>query len=230
MGQERVFAIFGIGTFGFEVCKVLAERGGKVIAIDHKSDVIEKIKDIVTQAILIDSTDEDALKNIDLEGIDIALVAIGNNMQASILTTALLKKLGVPYIIARAITDIHSRVLKQIGASEVINIEIDEGREVANRLISPDILERIPISKNQTLAEVIVPKSFIGKTLMALDMRKKFNINVISVKRKHEEIDGMGNPQSEEVVFTPNPTEVLRHNDVLVVVGSDQEIDALKEF
>ena len=156
MAKERVFAVFGLGTFGAEVCRVLAEKGGKVIAVDRDPDVVEKNKNIVTQAVLMDSTDEEALKNLALDEIDVAIVVIGENLDASILTTALLSKLGVPYIIARAITDIHAQILKQVGATENINIEINSGRELATRLISPDILENIPISAELKLVELVV--------------------------------------------------------------------------
>lgn len=230
MVKERVCAVFGLGMFGSEVCKELAQRGGKVIAVDSNPGIIEKIKDEVTQALLIDCTDEEALKNLALENIDVALVAIGVNMEASILTTALLKKLGVPYIIARAVTDTHARVLKQVGATEVVNIEVEEGKRVATRLLSPNILDRIPISKSETLVEMVVPKSFLEKTVVSCEFRKKYNINVISIRRPHIEIDDMGNPIREEEVLPPTADTVLKPNDVLVMVGSEEAIDALKEI
>ncbi|MFH1379934.1 MAG: TrkA family potassium uptake protein [bacterium] len=230
MKKERVFAIFGMGTFGSEVAEVLATQGGKIIAVDNRAKTIEKMKEKVTQAMIIDSTDEESLKNLPLEDIDVAVIAIGEQIEASILTTALLKKLGIPYIIARAITDIHAQVLKQVGASEVINIELDEGRRLAQRLIAPDIIERIPISKNQTLAEIVIPKEFVGKTLLTLDLRKKLNINVISVKRTITDIDDLGNPVKEEQIITPQPDHVLEDKDILVIIGSDADINTFKDL
>ena len=230
MAEEKTFAVFGLGTFGFEVCRVLAEKGGKVIAIDVKQNLIEKAKDIATQAVLIDSTDEDSLKNAPLESVDVAIVAMGDDMEASILTTAILKNIGVPYIITRAISDIHAQVLKQVGATEVLFIEIEEGRQLATRLIAPDVLDRIPISKNQTLAEIIVPESFIGKTLQKLDLINKFNITVISVKKVKTTIDDMGNPQKEEIIIQPVSSTILAEGDIVVVIGKDEDINALKEY
>ena len=188
------------------------------------------MKDKVTQSMIIDATDEESLKNLPLEDIDVAIIAIGEQIEASILTTALLKKMGIPYIIARAITDIHAQVLKQVGASEVINIEIDEGRRLAQRLIAPDVLERIPISKNQTLAEIVIPKELVGKTLLSLNLRKKLNINVISVKRTFTDIDNLGNPVKEEKIITPQPDQVLEDKDILVIIGSDADINSLKDL
>jgi trk system potassium uptake protein TrkA len=230
MKGEKTYAVFGLGTFGLEVCRVLADKGGKVIAIEVNQRLIEKVKDSVTQAVLIDSTDEESLRNVPLESVDIAVVAIADDIEASILTTAILKSRGVPQIIARALSDIHAQVLKQVGATEILFIEIEEGRRLANRLISPDVLDRIPISAGQTLAEIIVPDSLTDKTLQKLDLLHKFNLNVISIKRPGTTVDEMGNPVREETIIKPGASVKLEKNDVLVVIGSDEDIDSLKEY
>ena len=228
MSQERVIAVFGLGTFGSEVCRVLAEKGCKVIAIDKNPQLIEKIKNTVTQAVLIDSTDEESLKNLPLDTIDIAVVAIGEDLDASILTTAILNKLGTPYIISRALTNIHGQVLKQVGAAEIINIEINEGTVLANRLVSPDILENISVAGNLKLVELVLPDNFKGKALKSLELRKKFNINVICIKRIHTEIDNLGNPINEEDVFIPQPDDTLQQGDIIVLIGSESDINNLR--
>lgn len=229
MAKEKVYAVFGLGTFGMEVCQVLAKKGAKVIAIDKQAVLIEKIKNNITQAMVLDSTDEELLATAPLDNIDVAVVAMGNDIESSILTTTLLKNIGVPYIISRAISELHSQVLKQVGATEVINLEIDEGRRIANKLIAPFILETIPISKNLTLAEIRVPKHFFGKSLGKLDLRKKYNVNVVSIKRTDVTIDNMGNPSKEEIVIAPHPDDILEENDILVVIGADKDIEQIKE-
>lgn len=228
MTRESIFGVFGLGTFGMEICRTLADRGCKVIAIDKNQVAVEKVKNLVSQAILIDSTDEDALRNAPIDDIDVAIVAVGDNIEASILTTALLKKYGINHIISRAITDIHAQVLSQVGATEVFNVEIEEGKRLANRLISPDVLEKIYIGKNQVIAEVAAPHNFVGKSIVQLDLRKRFNINIISVKRIRMEIDDGGSPTKEEIMNFPNPDLVIQKNDILVVVGSENEIQELK--
>jgi trk system potassium uptake protein TrkA len=230
MAREKVFAVFGLGAFGYKVCEVLSEKGAKVIAVDHNENLIEKVKNMVTQAVLIDSTDEEALKSAPIEDIDVAIVGMGDNLEASILTTALLKNQGVPYIIARAISDIHSQVLKQVGATEVINIEIEEGKRVASRLASPNIIDKVSIGKNQVLAEIVVSKNLIGKTLKELDLRKKYNINVISIKRVETSVDEMGNPIQNEISEFPTPLSTLQRGDTLVVVGMESDIEKIKEI
>ncbi|MGB2601319.1 MAG: TrkA family potassium uptake protein [Candidatus Omnitrophota bacterium] len=230
MLEEKVFAVFGLGTFGQEICKVLSGKGAKVIAVDRDKALIDRIKNSVTQAVLLDSTNEEALHNAGLQDSDVAIIAIGDNMEASILTTILLKKIGVPYIIARAMTDVHAEVLKQIGATEVINLEVQQGQRLASRIVAPDVVDIIPISEDQALAELRVPESFIGKTLINLDLRKKYNVNIITIKRTKTDIDNMGNPKRKEFIFTPKPDEDLKVNDILVVLGAEKDIDKLKEL
>ena len=229
MEKEKVFGVFGLGMFGTEVCKTLSQKGVKVIAVDTEQKAVDRMKDVVTQAILLDSTDEEALQNAGLQDVDVAVIAMGKNAGASMLTTVILKNLGVPCIIARTMSDVHAQVLKKIGATEVINIEIRQGRRLANRLLAPDIVDMISISEDQALAEVRLPKEFAGKSLRDLDIRKKYNVNVVSVKRTKIDIDEMGNPKREEIVFSPKPMDVLNLNDILVVLGSEDEIAKLKE-
>ncbi len=230
MEKERVFAVVGLGTFGMEVANVLAGKGGKVIALDNQENLIEKVKDNVTQAILVDSTDAESLKNVPLADVDVAVIAMGENIEASILTTVLLRQIGVPYIVARAVTTTHEHVLKQVGANEVVNIEIAEGRRIASELISPSILDRIPIDKNVSIAEVLLPESFADKSLKQLDLRNKYRVNVVTVKRTTMSVDEMGNPVKEEEIIFPGPDEVMERSDVIMVVGGNEDIEVLKEF
>ena len=230
MDKERVFAVVGLGTFGMEVANVLAGKGGKVIALDNQENLIEKVKDNVTQAILVDSTDAESLKNVPLADVDVAVIAMGENIEASILTTVLLRQIGVPYIVARAVTTTHEHVLKQVGANEVVNIEIAEGRRIASELISPSILDRIPIDKNVSIAEVLLPESFADKSLKQLDLRNKYRVNVVTVKRTTMSVDEMGNPVKEEEIIFPGPDEVMERSDVIMVVGGNEDIEVLKEF
>jgi trk system potassium uptake protein TrkA len=230
MAKEKVFAVFGLGVFGTEVSRTLSQKGAKVIAVDVDKKAVEKMKDVVTQAVLLDSTDEEALRNAGLQDADVAIIAMGKNVGVSILTTILLKNLGVPCIIARAMFDLHAQVLRKIGATEVINIEIEQGSRIANRLVTPDIVDMIPVSADQAITELRIPKEFAGKSLHDLELRKKYNVNVISIKRTKTDIDDMGNPKREELVFSPKPMDILNINDILVILGSQGDIEKLKEM
>jgi trk system potassium uptake protein len=225
--EEKVFAVIGLGLFGRQVCATVAERGGTVIAIDNNPDTVERIKETVTQAVLVNATDEDALSQAPLADVDVAVVAMGDNVEASILATALLKRQAVPYVIARAVSSVHAQVLKQIGADEVINVELDAGRRLGSRLIAPQILEQVSLSSDTSVAELHIPASLVGKSLAELDLRARYQVSVISVKRVHVDVDDMGNPvRTEEVVF-PDPHERFREDDVIHVVGSN---DAIQQF
>ena len=230
MAKEKVFVVVGLGTFGRRVCVVLGEKGGKVIAIDQDPALVDRIKDEVTQAILLDTTDEESLSKVPLEDSDFAVVAIGDNIEASVLSTALLKRAGVPYILSRAVNEIHGQVLKQVGADEVVNIEIDEGTRIAQRLISPEVLDRVPLSKAMSMAEVYVQRNFWGKSLGELDLRRHSGVNVVAIRRNVTTVDELGNPlQNEEIIFPDAATE-LSESDVVMVVGRNEDIDAFKEL
>lgn len=232
MSKERgkVYAVVGLGTFGRHVAEVLAERGRKVVAIDNDAALIDRVKDTVAQAVLLDATDEESLASAPFDDVDVAVVAIGDNIAASILTTALLKRIGVPYVLSRSISELHEQVLKQIGADEIVNIEVDEGQRVAMRLISPEILDRIPVSKSISVAELYAPRSFVGCTLGEIDLRNRFNINIVSITRLDVRVDEIGNPIHDKKIFFPTSDDVLQEADVVLVVGRNEDIDALKEY
>ncbi len=230
MAKEKVFAVIGLGAFGRKVSEILIERGGKVIAIDNDADSIERIKDTATQAILLDTTDEESLSQVPFDDVDVAVVAIGDNVAASILTTTLLKKIGVPFVLSRSVSDLHEQVLRQVGADEIVNIEIDEGRRIAMKLVSPEILDRIPVSESISVAELYTPKSFLGKSLSKLDLRRRFRVNIVSITRIDMNVDEMGNPVKNERIIFPSPDDKLEETDIILVVGKNEDIDALKEY
>jgi len=228
--MARAFAVIGLGAFGRRLCEVLAEKGGTVVAIDNQAALIERVKETVTQAVLLDSTDEDALRDAPLEDIDVAVVAIGDNIEASILTTTLVKRLAVPYVVARAVSELHQQVLVQVGANEVINLEIDEGTRLANRLIAPQVLDRIPVAEGMSVAELYVPRSVVDATLAELNLRERYQINVISIKRSEVSVDETGNPVRSERIIFPEPGEKLQENDIIMVVGSNEKIDEFRDL
>jgi len=228
MSRVKTFAVIGLGSFGTCLCEELGSKGNQVIAIDKQAKLIENVKETVSQSILMDSTDEEAMEQVSFEDVDTAIVAIGEDIEASILTTAILKEIGVPRIIARSITNIHQRALRQVGADEVINIEIDEGVRLAQRLVSPDVLDNIPISSNISLAEFLIPKQFARKTLAELNLRNKMHVSVVAIRKMILSVDEEGNTiRSEQLVF-PESQEKLEETDVLFLVGENKFIEAFK--
>ena len=170
------------------------------------------------------------MSRVPFEDVSMAIVAIGDNIESSILTTAQLKRVGIPYIVARAVSDIHQQVLKQVGADEVVNIEIEEGQRIAQKLISPEVLDRISITESMSIAELYVPKNFVGESLAKLDLRKKLRVNIVSIRRIVLSVDEEGNPVKNEEVIFPEANEVLKESDLLLLVGKNEDIDAFKEY
>lgn len=230
MADSKVYAVIGLGSFGRRVCEVLSDRGMTVIALDNNPTLVERIRDSVTQAIRLDTTDPEQMRQAPLEDVDVGIVAIGENIEASILSAALLRRVGVPYIFARAVSDVHYQVLRQIGAHEIVNIEIDSGERIAQQLIAPDVLDQIPISEGISLAEVFVPDGLAGRTLADLDLRNKFGITVVGIKRVNLSVDESGNTvRSEDMVFAAADSRVQR-TDTLIIVGDDEDIAGLREY
>lgn len=221
--------MIGLGRFGYKVAEVLSEKGAQVIAIDKDHSLVERIKDVVTEAVQLDSTDEDALKESGVESVDVAVVSIGDHLEANILTTAILKNLGISEIVSRACTKLHAQILKEVGATRIIFPEEDMGLRVANSIIAPGVLEYIDLGADYNLAEIEVKDHFIGKTLKELSLKSKYGIDVIMIIKKIKlGIGKNGIIEEKEVKELPTPEYRLGEKDLLVVVGDSKEIDVLE--
>lgn len=227
----KQFAVIGLGVFGTSIAQNLMKEGMEVIAIDTAEQNIEAIKNNVTQAAILDSTKEEALQAIDIGKIDCAIIAIGEDMEASVMTALLLKKLDVPRIIARANSEAHRKILILIGVDEIVSPEEDMGIRLARRLSSTHILHHLDISEEHTIAEIIVGESFIGKTIRDLNLRSRFGVNIVGIKKKISHVTDMGeNVFVEKYVDFPSPDDVIEEDDVLVMVGSERAISELERY
>lgn len=233
--MARQYAVIGLGRFGMEVARWLSSRKHSVLAIDSERFLVDKIITEADRALSLDSTDEDALREARVHEMDVVVVAIGDNhIQNSILTTALLQKLGTRKIVARASTELHERILTIVGAHDVVNPEKEMGQRVAQRIAIPGLSELFPLDKNATIAELPVPSSFIGQTLVDLRIRSRYNINIIGVRRSKEtQQENMDAAPGESVEVThdlelnPAPDTVFQLHDVLVVVGTEKSVKSL---
>jgi len=224
MDVQQNFAVIGLGAFGIRVCEMLAEGGASVAAFDHDVQAVDRVKKIVPAAMVIDTTDENALRKAPLDDIDVAIVTIGDNKEASILTTTLLKEREIPYIVARAVSPLHAIVLKRVGANRVLQIEEESASRIANELINPDALNSLSVTESYVICEIKVPKFFIGKTLSQIALKGKFNITLITVVRLELDIDTVGNPLNREVIYEPDDNLELQTGDKLFVFGSNEKI------
>ncbi len=220
----RQFAVIGLGRFGLSVAKTLSERGHQVLAIDKDEELVQEISEVVTEAVQLDSTDEKALRAVGIMDVDVAVVGIGANLEASVLTTLILKELGIQYIVARAVTNEHGKVLEKVGATKVVFLERDMGSRVANTLVSPSILEHIELSPESSIMEAVPPKEFIGKSIRDLDVRARYGLNIIAVReRKSDEED------SQELNVAPKADYVVKQGDLLVLIGSNENLDKFRK-
>ncbi|MBA7594829.1 Ktr system potassium uptake protein A [subsurface metagenome] len=224
----KQFAVIGLGSFGRKVAVTLSEKGAEVIAIDKVSSKVEDIKDKVVHAVALDSTSLDELKGIGITDVDTVIVALGEQQEAAILTTVLLKNLGVGEVIARAMNDLYAQILKMVGADKVILIEEQMGEQLAKALVAPQIIENIPLSSGHLLVEIKPRKEFIGKKLKDLDLRGRYGVNVVAIQKKIEEINDEGEVVTRiKVDDLPGPDDKITEDETLLVVGSEEEIERL---
>jgi len=222
------FAVIGLGAFGKKVAFTLSEKGANVIAIDKNRDSVEEIKEQVSAALVLDSTDEDAMKAAGIKDVDAAVVALGDNQEEAILITAILKKMGVSKIVARAINQLYAHVLKSVGADTVIVIEERMGEDLAKRLLSPEIYQHVVLTTGHSLVEMEARPEFIGKSLRQLDFRKTFRVNIIAIQKKIPSVNEEGKvTQKIEVNDVPGPEDRIEKGDILVVVGADENIERM---
>ncbi|MCK5451454.1 MAG: TrkA family potassium uptake protein [Candidatus Omnitrophica bacterium] len=223
----KQFAVIGLGRFGTSVAKELGEKDQQVIAIDRNEELVHDIMDNVTKAVCLDSTDEKAVKSVGLQNVDVAINAIGTDIEASILITLILKELNIPQIVCKATSAEHKKVLEKIGATKVILPEKDMGRRLADTLISisDNVREYIGLSDNSSIIEIIVPEKFIGKSLRDLDIRVGYGVNVIAIKKK---VKNAQKQEEEKINVTPQADDIIVKGDVLVVFGENEKLDVLK--
>jgi len=224
----KQFAVIGLGKFGIKVALTLSEKGGQVLVVDEDIRKVEEIKDLVSQAVCLDSTDEDAMRAAGLEDVDAAIVGAGDNLEHSILTTAILKKLGVPHIVARASSDLHAQILERVGATRIINVEEQMGVQVARGIIAPAIQEQFALATGHSLAEVVPRPELIGQSIGKINFRQTYGVNIIAIQKRVPMVTPEGaNAFRTEINDLPKPTDVIEEDDVLVVVGSDENIERL---
>jgi trk system potassium uptake protein TrkA len=216
--QKQVIVI-GLGQFGMAVARALATRKIEVLAIDRNQSRVRTAAPFVAEAVSFDATDADALARTSPERRDVSVCAIGDeSKESSIICTALLRQIGAPRIIARANDEVHARILRLVGAHEVVNPEREYGERLANHLVYREVLGELPFGNDLVLTELRAPAAYRDKTLEELALPRRFGLQVVAIRRE-------GRP----VVSLPEPKETLRDGDVLVVVSREGAVSALLE-
>jgi trk system potassium uptake protein TrkA len=207
------YAVIGLGKFGATVVRSLHERGHEVVAVDRDRLRVQEVRDSCTQAIEADCTDQDTLRALGIQDADAVVVSLGERMDASVLVTLYLRELGLKQIVVKAVSEDHGKILHLIGASEIVHPERDTARRVARGLAVRSIVEYLPLAADSSLVELHLPPEFAGKTLAELDIRKRYQVLVVAIKRE------------DELLIATGGDERLQGGDVLVLVGRDVDLD-----
>lgn len=212
MSKKRQFVVIGLGRFGGSVCKELMKQGNEVLAVDIDEQLVYEFSNIVTHSVVADTTDEATLRNLGIRNFEFAVVAIGDNLQASILTTLLLKELEIKNVWVKAKNDYHQKVLEKIGADRVIHPESDMGRRIAQQISDENVIDFIELSHEYSIVELIATAKLNGKTLVDLDIRARYGITIIAIKK------------GEDINISPDSDFEITKADLLIVIGLNNEI------
>lgn len=215
--EKKQFVVIGMGRFGYSVATCLAGLGEDVLAVDVDEGRIAEIAPHVTHAVQADSTDEKALKALGIGNFDVAIVSIGTNLQASIMVTMLCKELGVKYVLAKAQSNLHAKVLYKTGADKVIFPERDMGFRVAHNLSASNVLDYMEIAGDLRIVEIMAIPAWTGKSLIELDFRVRYDVNIIAIKKSGEDMN-----------TAPKGTDEIELSDSLIVVGEKNAIEKLE--
>jgi trk system potassium uptake protein len=220
---ERI-AVIGLGRFGLKLAQGLSAAGAEVIAIDTSRQIIEEVRDQVAMAIRLDATDEGALLAQGIDGVDAAMVAIGTDFEANALATSTLKAIGIKRVISRAGSEIRGKILRRIGADDIVFPEHESAMKWVHRFIQPALIESTELGEGHSLAQVRSPKSFLNQTLRALNLRQTYNVNVIAIRRP---LTQNGGPADRYEIVIPMADTAILPGDILWVVGNNEAIAGL---
>ncbi|MBC7343095.1 MAG: TrkA family potassium uptake protein [Clostridia bacterium] len=212
----KQFAVIGLGRFGSSVARTLAQMGHEVLAIDTSEERVDAISQEVTRAVQLDAMDEDSLQAVGIRNFDTVVVAIGENIQASILVALILKELGVKHVVVKASNELHGKVLEKIGVDKVIYPERDMGTRLARYLGSKHLVDYLDLSPDYSIVEVEVDERMAGKTLAQLDLRARKGLSVVAIRR------------GANIIMGPGGDDAVQRGDILVVIGGKRDLEKLE--
>ncbi|CAN7447318.1 potassium transporter Trk [Bacillus sp. DSM 27956] len=215
--MKKEFVVIGLGRFGGSIVRSLTDQGMEVMAIDQDEDKVNEFSSIASHAVVADSTDESVLKSLGIRNFDHVIVAIGDDIQSSVLTTLMLKEIGVKKITVKAQNDYHEKVLRKIGANQVVHPERDMGRRIAHNIISNNVLDYLELSDEHSIVEIVASEHLSGNSLIDLDIRAQFGINIVAIKRE------------KDIIVSPQADEQIRVGDILIVIGADTDINRFEK-
>lgn len=215
--MKKDFVVVGLGRFGGSICRSLTELGMEVMAIDRDEDRVNEFSSVASHAVVADTTDETVLKSLGIRNFDHVIVAIGDDIQSSILTTLIMKELGVKKVTAKAQNDYHEKVLRRIGADHVVHPERDMGKRLAHNIASNNVLDYLELSDEHSIVEIVANETLAGHTILDLDIRAKYGINIVAIKRENT------------IMVSPQADEEIVKGDILIVIGADNDINRFEK-
>ncbi|MCK4596624.1 TrkA family potassium uptake protein [bacterium] len=224
----RQIAIIGLGIFGFKLATSLTEKGCQVLAVDNDRDRVQEIRDLVADSVVLDARDKSAMDSLDLVDLDMVVVCVGQ-LEASVLISLYLKEAGVGEIVVKALSADHVKILELLGASRTILPEEAMAERLAGSLMTPNIIDHIPLTPGHSIVEVKAPEKFWGKTIAQLDVRKNYKVEVIAVKKYViSKLDGKESLDESKTRVIPAAREVINSGDALVVIGRNKDIEKIR--
>ncbi len=214
----KKFAVIGLGNFGFHAAKALFEDGNEVVAIDLDKGRVHAIDAYCTEAIVMDAADKEALKALGMESMDGVIVSTGTKISTSILICLHLQEMGVKRILAKALDEDHEKILRRVGATEIIHPERDMAIRVSRGLSRPNVLDFVPLSEDYDLVQVGPPREFVGKSLRELNLRAQYNVHIIAIKEL----------VPDNFILVPAASFVIKDSDVLMMLGKTADIKRIK--
>ncbi len=227
--MNKKIAIIGLGNFGTYLASFLVEKGAEVLAIDNDIEKLEEVKDFVTLAVRLDSTEEKSLRTQNLDEYDAVIVAMGDDFEASILTVAALQSVNVKRIIVRATTEINKKILSALGINEIILPTEEAALKVSNSLLHDKVIDSLFIESDFSIVEIIAPDNFVGKNLQELNLIKNYKVSVVTIKRKEIKSGmlGLSRVENEKIIGIPTGNTKIEKDDILILFGSEKDIQRL---
>lgn len=214
----KQFIVIGSGSFGASLARTLVEKGHNVLAVDTDTEKVQMVANVVTHAVEADATDEETLRTLGVRNFDVAIISIGDNVHANVLSTLILKELGVPYVIVKAHDNLHGNLLSKVGADRVIYPERDMGVRIAHNLMSSSVLDYLEFSPDYSIIELPVNDNMSGKSLSELQLQAKYNVNVVAIKRE------------KDVNITLRAEDRFQEGDIMIVFGRNEDLEELKKI
>lgn len=218
MAKKKSFLVVGLGRFGTKVALQLTALGQEVMAVDICMDNIEPIKDLVTNAAQCDMTNETVVKSLGVSDFDAVIIGMGDNVRAALLTTVLCAEHGAKNIICKAQDELQSKLLLKVGASKIVNPESAAGERLANSLALESIVDYLNLSEHHSIGEIMVPQGWIGKSLIELDVRKKYSVSVFAIRR------------GGELIVSLNAATAFCKGDIAVMIGENEDLRRVAEL